>query len=745
MQFAHSDSLAFAEMLGRSVRIASPMGIEPESPRARTRVTRSRSVTSPITRPPSRTATEPTLRSAISRAASRQGVMESRAMTSRVTCLSMFAMACLRPRSVRTRAGAKSRPGALDHRVRHGSTFAGRGGLEGHMDLGERFERFARLLEAEREAERERFAQASARLSLAERAARGLAAPDVEAVEEGGLAGRAVITYAPAPGRELGGSQIGAGSPVRVVQRRDVPPDAPSGVVARRTRGRLSVAFDEPPPDWATEGRVVLELLPTSVTYDRLAGGLRRIAGAERWHGPLRGDPLRFAASAPGPDLPHPLNPEQAQALQLADRALDLMLVHGPPGTGKTTVLVEVVRRAAARGESVLACAPSNLAVDNLVERLAAAGLDPVRIGHPARVLPAVLEHTLEARVREHEEAKLAARLVKDALQRRQAARKQRSKRGPGRFSESRAQEREARALLAEAREREDRAEADVLERARVVLATLTGLESNALRARSFDLAVVDEATQAVEPAAYLALLKADRAVLAGDHLQLPPTVLSEAAQRGGLAVSLFERVARARPDAIVTLAEQHRMNERIMRYPSDALYGGRLRAHPSVARHSLDDAPLEVIDTAGRGLDEATPEGSESKANPGEAELVAAEAERLLARVSPRDLAVIAPYDAQVQLLRHRLAAYEDLEVDTVDGFQGREKEAVIVSLTRSNEAGDLGFLADIRRMNVALTRARKKLVVVGDGATVRRHPFYDGFFRYAESIGAWHSAWTR
>jgi len=614
------------------------------------------------------------------------------------------------------------------------------------VDFLAHLDRLGGLLEAEREAERERFAQASAKLSLAERAARGMAAVDLEVAGEEGLAGRALVTFAPAPGRDPGGAQIGVGSPVRVVQRREVPEDAPSGIVARRTRGRIAVAFDQPPPDWVTDGRVALELLPSPVTYERLAGALRRMSEAPRWQGPLRGEPLRFLQTPPGPRLAHRLNPEQEQALELADRAQDLMLVHGPPGTGKTTVLVEVVRRAAARGESVLACAPSNLAVDNLVERLAAAGLDPVRIGHPARVLPAVLEHTLEARVREHEEAKLAARLVKDALQLRQAARKQRSKRGPGRFSESRAQEREARALLAEAREREDRAEADVLERAQVVLATLTGLESNALRERRFDLAVIDEATQAVEPAAYLALLKADRAVLAGDHLQLPPTVLSEAAQRGGLAMSLFERLAPARADAMVTLAEQHRMNERIMRYPSDALYGGRLRAHPSVARHALDEAPLEVIDTAGRGFDEETPEGSESKVNPGEAELAAAEAQRLLDRgVAPRDVAVIAPYDAQVQLLRQRLAAHPDLEVDTVDGFQGREKEAVIVSLTRSNEAGELGFLTDIRRINVALTRARKKLVVVGDGATVRRHPFYDGFFRYAESLGAWHSAWSR
>src|SRR5207248_6259481 len=210
----------------------------------------------------------------------------------------------------------------------------------------------------------------------------------------------------------------------------------------------------------------------------------------------------------------------------------------------------------------------------------------PVRVGHPARVLESVLEHTLEARVREHEQGRIAANVLRDALRLRDAARKQRSKRGPGRFSESRAQERQARALFAEAREREDRAETDVLERAQVVLATLTGVESNALRDRRFDLVVVDEATQSVEPAVYLALLKASRAVLAGDHLQLPPTVLSEAAQKGGLAVSLFERLAVARPEAVVTLAEQHRMNERIMRYPSDALYGGKLRAHPAVAQH---------------------------------------------------------------------------------------------------------------------------------------------------------------
>lgn len=619
------------------------------------------------------------------------------------------------------------------------------------MDLADHLDRLAALLASEREEERARFAEARGRLSLAEREARGLALADVEAVEEAALAGRALVTFGRG-GRPLPGGRIGPGSLVTVTLRRERMPDAPAGVVARRTRTQVAVAFDEPPPDWATDGRVVLELEPSPVTWDRLAAGLGRLReerAGRRWHAVLSGGAPRFLRAPRGPDLPCALNPEQRAALDLCDRAEDLALVHGPPGTGKTTVLVEVIRRAVARGEKVLAAAPSNLAVDNLVERLAAAGLDCVRVGHPARVLPTLLAHTLEARTEAHEAARIARGLVEEALSLRRDARKRKQRRGPGRFSEARLQERSARALLGEARTLEARAEAEVLDRADVVLATLTSLDGPALAGRRFALAVLDEATQAVEPAALLALLRADRAVLAGDHLQLPPTVLSAAAQAGGLGVSLFERLVAAFGEAgRVTLAEQHRMNERIMDFPSRALYGGALRAHPAAAGRAIDGAPLEVIDTAGRGLEEGTPEGSDSKHNAGEAELVAAEVERLLAAgVAPADVAVISPYDAQVQRLRELLAPHLDrgLEVDTVDGFQGREKEAVVVSLVRSNEAGEVGFLADVRRMNVALTRARAKLVVVGDGATVSRHPFYRSFLEHAERTGAWRSAWER
>jgi hypothetical protein len=622
------------------------------------------------------------------------------------------------------------------------------------VDLEAHLGKLSALLELERAAEVARFAEAGARLSLQERDARGLAIAQVEPVEEGALSGRDLVTYARPGGAELGGAQIGSGSVVRVVPRRpgEQAPDAPSGVVARRNRAQLALVFDAPPPEWAVSGRVALELCPSPVAHERLAGAVRRLREddqGKRWHGPLAGAPLRWEERhEQDPDEGQALNREQRQALALAESARDLALVHGPPGTGKTTVLVELIRRAAARGDDVLVSAPSNLAVDNLVERLVLAGVPALRLGHPARVLPAVLEHTLDERVRGHEQARLARELVGEALRLRARARKRKTRRGPGRFSEAREDEREARRLFAEARRLEDRAEADVLDRARVVCATLSGLGGGVLGSRRFALAVVDEATQAVEPAAFLALLRAERAALAGDHLQLPPTVLSAEAQAGGLAVSLFERLMALPQRLSVTLAEQYRMNEQIMRFPSDALYGGRLRAHPAVAQHHLDGAPLELVDTAGRGFEEETPPGSDSKRNPGEAELAEAEVARLLGLGVPAaEVAVIAPYDAQVSLLRGRLALQvaQGLEVDTVDGFQGREKEAVVLSLVRSNAEGDLGFLADIRRMNVALTRARKKLVVIGDGATVARHPFYEAFLHYAQRIGAWRSAWER
>ena len=290
---------------------------------------------------------------------------------------------------------------------------------------------------------------------------------------------------------------------------------------------------------------------------------------------------------------------------------------------------------------------------------------------------------------------------------------------------------------------------------AQVVFATCTGTEVELLERQEFELAVVDEATQATEPSALLPLLRAKRAVLAGDHLQLPPTVLSPEAARQGLSRSLFERLLEVHGPGIARmLREQYRMHEAIMAFPSRALYGGELRAHPSVAGHTLADLagvrdcaplrePLLFLDTAGKGFDDEVGEDGESRRNPLEAALVASRVRALIALgVAPSRISVIAPYSAQVQTLR-ALLPDEGLEIDTVDGFQGRENEAVVVSLTRSNPEGEVGFLADLRRMNVAITRARRHLLVVGDSATVSAHPFYRGFIEHATACGGYRSAW--
>ena len=571
----------------------------------------------------------------------------------------------------------------------------------------------------------------------------------MEALEEAALAGRSLVTYG-RPGRPLGASRIGVGALVRVELRRERRDDAPTGVVARRSRDWVAVAFDEPPPDWATAGRVSLELVPSPVTWERLSAGLRRVAAAEgkRWHAVLCGESPRFLPRPRGPPLPTSLAPEQEAALELADRALDVALVHGPPGTGKTTVLVEVIRRAVARGEKVLAAAPSNLAADNLLERLVAAGVDGVRVGHPARVVPALLDRTLEARVEGHEAALIAAELVEEALSLRRDARKRRE-------TGARAVQRGARRRAARPRAARRGPEARGSRRAGRARPGPGGGGDAHRRRRAGPLGAPLRARRR---------RRGHPGGGAGGHPGAPPLRPGRAGRRppaapshghlgggggGRLGVSLFERLAEAYGEAaMVTLLEQRRMNEAIMRFPSRAMYRGRLRAHPSVTGWKIDEEPFLFVDTAGTGFEEGTPEGSDSRHNEGEAALVAREVERVLALgVTPGDVAVISPYDAQVQRLRQVLTARveEGLEVDSVDGFQGREKEAVVVSLVRSNDLGEVGFLSDVRRMNVAITRARKKLVVVGDSATVARHPFYEAFVRHAQETGAWRSAWER
>jgi predicted DNA helicase len=310
--------------------------------------------------------------------------------------------------------------------------------------------------------------------------------------------------------------------------------------------------------------------------------------------------------------------------------------------------------------------------------------------------------------------------------------------------------------MLAEVRKLESLAVERVLDDAQVVCATLTGLDSELLGKRRFDVVVIDEACQSTEPANWVPLLRANKLVLAGDHCQLPPTILSPEAAERGLAVSLMERlIAQFGPGVSRLLTVQHRMNSAIMGFSNTEFYNGELIAHESVANHRLCDLPgvnaepitelpVQFIDTAGASFDEELEEDTGSRRNVQEAALAVKKVRALIAAgVSATQIGVITPYRAQVRLLRERLVDVTGVEIDSVDGFQGREKEAIVVSLVRSNVEGDIGFLADTRRTNVALTRARRKLLVIGDSATLANDAFYQRMLTYFEQIGATSSVW--
>jgi len=405
-----------------------------------------------------------------------------------------------------------------------------------------------------------------------------------------------------------------------------------------------------------------------------------------------------------------------------------------------------------AGGSKVLANAPSNLAVDNMVERLVAAGVGLVRLGHPARVLPGLQEYTLDALVEQHQDYKRAKKLRKEAFGLRERAGKYRRARpAPG---EKQAYRQEAKEMLAEARHLEASTVERVLDKAPVILSTLTAIDSATLGQRRFDLCVIDEAGQSTEPASWIPIARADRLLLAGDHQQLPPTVISRQAQKEGFGLSLLELMMRRDGPRIARrLDVQYRMHEQIMGFSSAEFYRDSLVADSSVRSHLLCDLPgvaateltntaVTFIDTAGASYDEESSEKHDSKGNPQEASLVARKVEQLLAAgLGTEAIAIITPYSAQVQLLRELLPG--EIEIDSVDGFQGREQEAVIISLVRSNREGQVGFLAETRRMNVALTRARRKLIVIGDSATITAHPFYQRLVDYFDSIGAYSSVW--
>lgn len=578
--------------------------------------------------------------------------------------------------------------------------------------------------------------------------------------EDSGLGGYVLLTLGRRnPMQALPATRFSVGSPVQLTEQGHPPGERRRGVVTRVEKTQIEVALSKPFPSQDASPSLRMDAAEDEVSMQRCRAALSKAAHS-------RGDRLselrlvllgesdpRFD---PLPDVPFiaaNLNETQRAAIAFALSAKDVAIIHGPPGTGKTTTLVELIRQAVRRGDKVLACAPSNLGVDNLFERLLDCGEKAVRIGNPVRVLPHLRDRTLRALAQSHREVRQVKNLRTDAASLFRKA--DRSSRGSADRDSRRTLFAEAKALLDEARATEAGIIGEILNQATVICSTSTGLDADLLGATQFDLVVIDEACQSTEPACWIPLLRAERLVLAGDHCQLPPTILSQEASREGFSVSLQERLIQLHGDTLSRpLLVQYRMHEQIMRFSSSEFYEGLLQAHESVAHHRLCDLPgvreeeltsepVLFIDTSGASYDEEKEPAGSSWRNPEEAALALTLVRNLLdCGVQASDIAVITPYTAQVQILREQ-CSHETVEIGSVDGFQGREKEAIILSLVRSNKTREIGFLKDIRRMNVALTRARRKLIVIGDSATITGDPFYARLLEHFDTVGAYHVVW--
>ena len=437
------------------------------------------------------------------------------------------------------------------------------------------------------------------------------------------------------------------------------------------------------------------------------------------------------------------LNTSQEAAVNKVLNAKDVAIVHGPPGTGKTTTLVEAICEVLNRENQILVCAQSNMAVDWISEQLNDRGVNVLRIGNPTRVTDKMLGFTYERRFEAHP-------LYTELWSIRQAMRQLRSQAKSG---NRRAIHEKLNSLRDRCTNLELSIRHDLFDQCRIVASTLTGAANRLLEGVRFQSVFIDEAAQALEAASWIAIRKADRVIFAGDHCQLPPTIKCMEAARAGLDVTLMEKVVKHRPDCVQLLDTQYRMHESIAKFPSDWFYQGQLRSAPSVGFRSIlsYEAPMVWLDTSDLEYNEQVTADLSGRYNNEEAKFIVKALEDYTQQVGIKriqderiDFGLISPYKSQVQLLRKLVKQSAGLKpikkcitINTIDGFQGQERDVVLISLVRSNESGDIGFLRELRRMNVAITRAKRKLIIVGAADTLTRHPFYKKLYGYVEQDG--------
>jgi ATP-dependent RNA/DNA helicase IGHMBP2 len=546
-----------------------------------------------------------------------------------------------------------------------------------------------------------------------------------------------------------------------------------SGVINYVQENTLVVTINtDDLPDWIDHGQLGVDVMFDEMTYKEMEYTLKAVIKAEDNRvAELREIFLGETVSknkAAGTDTSEAtiqfkesvsqLNESQVRAIDQIMATEDVAFIHGPPGTGKTTTLVQAIVITVKAEGQVLVCTPSNAAIDLLVEKLTEQRLNVVRIGHPARVTEQTLSKTLDARIATHPNFTELRSLRKKLEQVRNQASKYKRNFGYQEKEQRRLLKEEARSLKSDADTLEFYIINNLLQSADVICSTLVGSSHPVMRGRKFKTVFIDEAAQSLEPACWIPMLKSQRVILAGDHWQLPPTIKSIAAASAGLSKTLFEKGILKHPERATMLQVQYRMHDAIMKFSSRYFYKDNLVAHTSVKSALLrsDQQPIEYIDTAGCGYTEQQDPETLSRYNLEEANLLIHQVEKLVEEIGMEEwlqqeisMGIITPYRAQVDHL-HKLAdaspvlepLHKLITINTVDAFQGQERDVIAISFVRSNEKAEVGFLGDIRRTNVAMTRARKKLIMIGDSATLGSHPFYVELLEYVQGLEFYRSA---